>query len=434
MNYQETLNWLFAQLPMYQREGQAAYKANLDNTLQLDEYFRHPHKNFKTIHVAGTNGKGSVSHMLASILQQAGYKTGLYTSPHLKDFRERIKINGEMVSEQYVIDFVRHHADLFSRVKPSFFEMTVAMAFKYFADSQVDIAVIEVGLGGRLDSTNIITPLASVITNISFDHMALLGNTLEKIASEKAGIIKENSHVVTALQKKEAMDVICSQCEKCHAECVVADPGKAQVLAESCLGQTLLYEGEKYEIPLAGVYQKENAVVALNALKVLDTLGFASTPEQKKAGMKHTVWNGRFTVLCTEPLFVVDGAHNPAAADMMAASIEHYFKGKRLIYIMGVFGDKDYRSVVAKTVPYADKILTIQTPNNERALPAAKLAETVKEFHKDVQARESIEQAVETAFRLAHKEDVILAFGSLSFIGEMTDLVEKEKKREGKQK
>lgn len=264
--------------------------------------------------------------------------------------------------------------------------------------------------------------------------MSFLGNTLGEIAEKKAGIIKENSHVVTALQKKEAMDVICSQCVKCHAECVVADPGKAQVLAESCLGQTLLYGGEKYEIPLAGVYQKENAVVALNALKVLDTLGFASTPEQKKAGMKHTVWNGRFTVLCTEPLFVVDGAHNPAAADMMAASIEHYFKGKRLIYIMGVFGDKDYRSVVAKTVPYADKILTIQTPNNERALPAAKLAETVKEFHKDVQARESIEQAVETAFRLAHKEDVILAFGSLSFIGEMTDLVEKEKKREGKQK
>ena len=199
MNYQETLNWLFAQLPMYQREGQAAYKANLDNTLQLDEYFRHPHKNFKTIHVAGTNGKGSVSHMLASILQQAGYKTGLYTSPHLKDFRERIKINGEMISEQYVIDFVRHHADLFSRVKPSFFEMTVAMAFKYFADSQVDIAVIEVGLGGRLDSTNIITPLASVITNISFDHMALLGNTLEKIASEKAGIIKPGIPVVIGI-------------------------------------------------------------------------------------------------------------------------------------------------------------------------------------------------------------------------------------------
>ena len=164
---------------MYQREGQAAYKANLDNTLALDEYFGHPHQQFKTIHVAGTNGKGSVSHMLASVLQEAGYKTGLYTSPHLKDFRERIKINGKMIGEQYVVDFVEQHRELFAQIRPSFFEMTVAMAFEYFAHKQVDIAVIEVGLGGRLDSTNIITPLASVITNISFDHMALLGNTLE---------------------------------------------------------------------------------------------------------------------------------------------------------------------------------------------------------------------------------------------------------------
>ena len=203
MNYQETLNWLFSQLPMYQREGQAAYKANLDNTLALDEYFKHPHTLFKTIHVAGTNGKGSVSHMLASILQEAGYKTGLYTSPHLKDFRERIKINGEMVSEQYVIDFVEDNKELFAQIHPSFFEMTVAMAFKYFADQQVDIAVIEVGLGGRLDSTNIISPLASVITNISFDHMALLGNTLEKIAGEKAGIIKSGIPAIVGVRDKE---------------------------------------------------------------------------------------------------------------------------------------------------------------------------------------------------------------------------------------
>lgn len=195
MNYQQTLDWLFAQLPMYQREGQAAYKANLDNTLKLDEHFGHPHRQFKTIHIAGTNGKGSVSHMLASILQEAGYKTGLYTSPHLKDFRERIKINGEMIPEEYVIGFVEQNQEVFTAVKPSFFEMTVAMAFKYFADAEVDIAVIEVGLGGRLDSTNIITPLVSVITNISFDHMALLGNTLPEIATEKAGIIKPESRL-----------------------------------------------------------------------------------------------------------------------------------------------------------------------------------------------------------------------------------------------
>lgn len=175
MTYKETLDWLFAQLPMYQREGQAAYKANLDNTLKLDAHFQHPHRQFKSIHVAGTNGKGSVSHMLASILQEAGYKTGLYTSPHLKDFRERIKIDGQMISETYVTDFVTRNKELFALIKPSFFEMTVAMAFKYFADRQADIAVIEVGLGGRLDSTNIITPLASVITNISFDHHGIAG-------------------------------------------------------------------------------------------------------------------------------------------------------------------------------------------------------------------------------------------------------------------
>ena len=216
MNYKETLEWLFAQLPMYQREGKAAYKANLDNTLKLDEHFGSPHKQFKTIHVGGTNGKGSVSHMLASILQEAGYKTGLYTSPHLKDFRERIKINGEMIMEQYVINFVEENKSLFAGIKPSFFEMTVAMAFQYFADQQVDIAVIEVGLGGRLDSTNIITPLASVITNISFDHMALLGDTLEKIAHEKAGIIKPGIPAIIGTKDPASDFVFIEKAKECE--------------------------------------------------------------------------------------------------------------------------------------------------------------------------------------------------------------------------
>ena len=217
MNYQQTLDWLFAQLPMYQREGQAAYKANLDNTLKLDEHFGHPHRQFKTIHIAGTNGKGSVSHMLASILQEAGYKTGLYTSPHLKDFRERIKINGEMIPEEYVIGFVEQNQEVFTAVKPSFFEMTVAMAFKYFADAEVDIAVIEVGLGGRLDSTNIITPLVSVITNISFDHMALLGNTLPEIATEKAGIIKPGIPAIIGAKDSAYDFVFEKKARECNA-------------------------------------------------------------------------------------------------------------------------------------------------------------------------------------------------------------------------
>ena len=435
MNYQESREYI----DRVTREIPSVL--GLDHMREMMIRLGNPQDDLKYVHVAGTNGKGSVIAFLYSVLSEAGYRVGRYVSPTLYSYRGRMEISGKRISRDSFAAYMTQVADVIAAMTedgyphPTAFEIETAVAFLFFRNENCDLVLLEVGMGGILDATNIIiNTMLAVLVSISMDHMSFLGNTLGEIAEKKAGIIKENSHVVTALQKKEAMDVICSQCEKCHAECVVADPGKAQVLAESCLGQTLLYEGEKYEIPLAGVYQKENAVVALNALKVLDTLGFASTPEQKKAGMKHTVWNGRFTVLCTEPLFVVDGAHNPAAADMMAASIEHYFKGKRLIYIMGVFGDKDYRSVVAKTVPYADKILTIQTPNNERALPAAKLAETVKEFHKDVQARESIEQAVETAFRLAHKEDVILAFGSLSFIGEMTDLVEKEKKREGKQK
>ncbi len=435
MNYQESREYI----DRVTREIPSVL--GLDHMREMMKRLGNPQDDLKYVHVAGTNGKGSVIAFLYSVLSEAGYRVGRYVSPTLYSYRGRMEISGKRISRDSFAAYMTQVADVIAAMTedgyphPTAFEIETAVAFLFFRNENCDLVLLEVGMGGNLDATNIIrNTMLSVLVSISMDHMSFLGNTLGEIAEKKAGIIKENSHVVTALQKKEAMDVICSQCEKCHAECVVADPGKAQVLAESCLGQTLLYEGEKYEIPLAGVYQKENAVVALNALKVLDTLGFASTPEQKKAGMKHTVWNGRFTVLCTEPLFVVDGAHNPAAADMMAASIEHYFKGKRLIYIMGVFGDKDYRSVVAKTVPYADKILTIQTPNNERALPAAKLAETVKEFHKDVQTRESIEQAVETAFRLAHKEDVILAFGSLSFIGEMTDLVEKEKKREEKQK
>lgn len=224
MNYSETLEFLFSQLPAYHRIGKAAYKNSLENTLKLDEYFGHPHTKFKSIHVAGTNGKGSVSHMAASILQEAGYTTGLYTSPHLRDFRERVRVNGEMISEQEVVSWVEKNMNIIEMVRPSFFEMTVAMAFDYFSRKKVDVAVIEVGLGGRLDSTNIITPLVSVITNIGHDHMDLLGDTLEKVAAEKAGIIKEGVPVVIGennditapvfIAKAESMNSIISFADK----------------------------------------------------------------------------------------------------------------------------------------------------------------------------------------------------------------------------
>jgi len=223
--YQQVLNYLYSQLPMFQRTGAAAYKDNLDNTIRLDEMFGHPHCSFKTIHVAGTNGKGSVSHMLASVLQEAGYKTGLYTSPHLKDFRERIRVNGEMISEEAVVEFTElfQQKNEIEKLEPSFFELTVSMAFDYFRSMEVDVAVIEVGLGGRLDSTNIITPEISIITNISFDHMALLGDTLPKIAAEKAGIIKKHIPVVVGEASPDTSFVFEQFAEKVQTKLTFAD-------------------------------------------------------------------------------------------------------------------------------------------------------------------------------------------------------------------
>ncbi|HSH51889.1 MAG TPA: Mur ligase family protein, partial [Bacteroidales bacterium] len=223
MTYNEILGWLFNQLPMYQREGKAAYKNNLDNTLALDEYFNHPHKKFKSIHIAGTNGKGSVSHMLASVLQKGGYKVGLYTSPHLKDFRERIKINGKMIPENHVVNFFDQHKKIFEKIQPSFFEMTVALAFNYFAQNNIDIAVVEVGMGGRLDSTNIIQPELSVITNIGFDHILFLGDTMEKIAKEKSGIIKENIPVIIGETQPETEPLFLNTAQQKKSEIHFAD-------------------------------------------------------------------------------------------------------------------------------------------------------------------------------------------------------------------
>ncbi len=259
MNYQEAIDFMFSSLPMYQRVGKAAYKANLDNTLALDEYFGHPHKSFKTIHVAGTNGKGSVSHSLAAILQSAGYKTGLYTSPHLVDYRERIRINGEMISKDYVCDFINQNQEIIGKLKPSFFEMSVALAFKYFADMKVDVAVIEVGMGGRLDSTNIITPELSVITNISFDHTQFLGNTLPLIAGEKAGIIKPGIPVVIGQTHAETKDVFLAKAKEQNSPITFADKEihveKIKVADNHKHAEYLINNTETIKFDLFGEYQ-----------------------------------------------------------------------------------------------------------------------------------------------------------------------------------
>ena len=357
MNYQETLDWLFSQLPMFQRKGQAAYKANLDNTLELDRVLGHPHKKFKTIHVAGTNGKGSVSHLLASVLQTAGYKTALYTSPHLKDFRERIKIDGEPVSKQYVVEFVEKHKDRFSEMKPSFFEMTVAMAFQYFAEQKVDYAVIETGLGGRLDSTNIITPEISVITNVSLDHTALLGDCVTKIAPEKAGIIKKDIPVVIGEYEKETAKIFTDKAELEGTSLVFADHvynvinsryenNKRRLSLKSAINNSLvdLVSG------LPGIYQSKNVVTAFVALEKLMESGLAISKEDICEGFDKVIENtgimGRWQILGNEPLIVCDTGHNEAGIKCVLEQINEV-EYSHLHIVFGMVNDKSIDSVLS---------------------------------------------------------------------------------------
>ncbi len=423
MNYQETLNWLFSQLPMYQREGQAAYKANLDNTLALDEYFKHPHTLFKTIHVAGTNGKGSVSHMLASILQEAGYKTGLYTSPHLKDFRERIKINGEMVSEQYVIDFVEDNKELFAQIHPSFFEMTVAMAFKYFADQQVDIAVIEVGLGGRLDSTNIITPLASVITNISFDHMALLGNTLEKIAGEKAGIIKSGIPAIVGARDKE-YDYVFEE-RAASVNTTLSFAGEQWKVEKNPEGNYHLKRssGEEFcnlSCELKGDYQRKNIPTVLETIPALRAAGLQITDEQVRTGISRVITNtglhGRWQTLAQSPLTICDTGHNIDGITEIVQQLQKC-QYERLHFVIGMVNDKDVDHVLC--ILPKDAIYYFTKASIPRAMNEEILAEKARTAGLHGTCYPTVATAYEAARQNATKQDMIYIGGSTFVVAEV---------------
>ena len=423
MNYQETLNWLFSQLPMYQREGQAAYKANLDNTLALDEYFKHPHTHFKTIHVAGTNGKGSVSHMLTSILQEAGYKTGLYTSPHLKDFRERIKINGEMVSEQYVIDFVEDNKDLFASIHPSFFEMTVAMAFKYFADQQVDIAVIEVGLGGRLDSTNIITPLASVITNISFDHMALLGNTLEKIAGEKAGIIKSGIPAIVGIRDKE-YDYVFEE-RAASVNTTLSFAGEQWNVEKNPEGNYHLKRssGEEFcnlSCELKGDYQRKNIPTVLETIPALRAAGLQITDEQVRTGISRVITNtglhGRWQTLAQSPLTICDTGHNIDGITEIVQQLQKC-QYERLHFVIGMVNDKDVDHVLC--ILPKDAIYYFTKASIPRAMNEEILAEKAQAAGLHGTCYPTVATAYEAARQNATKQDMIYIGGSTFVVAEV---------------
>jgi len=405
MNYQETTNWMFNQLPMYQHQGASAYKKDLTNVILLAEHLDNPHKKIKCIHVAGTNGKGSTSHMLASVLQEAGYKTGLYTSPHLKDFRERIKINGEEISEEFIIEFVEKHKSFFEANDMSFFEMTVGLAFDYFANEKVDIAIIEVGLGGRLDATNIITPLVSIITNIGIDHVQFLGNTLESIATEKAGIIKPEIPVVIGEYTPETQPVFLAKAKENNSEIYFA----SDLISET------------YPSDLIGDYQEHNKKTVLQTFKILKKQSdFNVNDENIKSGLLHVVKNtgllGRWQQLGSEPKIVCDTAHNKHGLEIVLKQIQKETFDK-LHIVLGVVNDKELDDVL----PLFPKTATYYfcKPNIPRGLDATLLQEKALQFSLNGNTYSSVSEAYASAQNNATKNDFIYLGGSTFVVAEL---------------
>ena len=395
---------MFQQLPMYQRVGAQAFKKDLTKTLQLAKHLGEPHKKFKSIHVAGTNGKGSTSHMLASVLQEAGYKVGLYTSPHLKDFRERIKINGQLIPEKTVVSFVKAHKEFLANAKLSFFEMTVGLAFDHFAKQEVDIAVIEVGMGGRLDSTNIITPEVSLITNISMDHTAHLGNTLPEIAREKAGIIKRDVPVVIGEKHKETTPVFKEIAEKHNSKLVFA--------------QELRFH--KYSTDLKGDYQNKNMKSVLGVVKLLRGKGWEIPEECLKNGLNsvklHTSLQGRWDILQEKPKVICDTAHNSDGLKLVFKQLKGE-EFQHLHIVLGVVNDKDLESILP--IFPKDAQFYFCKPEIPRGLDAGVLAEKALEYGLEGRVFDSVSKAYEAAVDSALDEDLVFVGGSTFTVAEI---------------
>jgi dihydrofolate synthase / folylpolyglutamate synthase len=404
MNYSDTVNWMFSQLPMYQNMGKVAFKKDLTNTYTLSNHLKNPEKKFKSIHVAGTNGKGSTSHMLASILQEAGYKVGLYTSPHLKDFRERIKINGKCVSKQFVIGFIKRNTSFFNEHSLSFFEMTVGMAFDYFARQKVDIAIIEVGLGGRLDSTNIIKPEISVITNIGLDHTQFLGDTLELIAFEKAGIIKEKVPVVIGETQKETKPVFKKIAKEKDASICFADDS----------------EYKTYESDLKGAYQKHNIKTVLKTISELKKKGFTISEANIVSGLinviKNTGLQGRWQVLQLMPKIIADTAHNREGLTYTMAQIKSE-AFKNLHIVLGVVNDKNLDTIIGLLPKEAHYYYC--KPNVQRGLEANILKDYFTSKNYNGQAYNSVAEAFGAAKKSASVNDLIYVGGSTFVVAEI---------------
>ena len=414
-------------------EQYAGGALDLTNIKELMKRLGNPQDQLKYIHVAGTNGKGSVIAYLYTTLMKAGYHVGRYISPSVYSYREKIETEGKPISREKFAEQTTRVAAVIEEMTaeglahPTPFEIETAVAFLFFAEEKCDPVILEVGMGGITDATNLITTTElAVLVPISMDHQSFLGNTISEIAEKKAGIIKPGSSVVTIGQETEALEVIKKTGAEAGADVCVADVSEAEVLEADFTGQRFCYKGEEYTLSLAGSYQTENAVLALEALRILDERGYHTTLEQRKEGLWATRWNGRLTIIHKDPLFIVDGAHNPAAADMLEDSVRKYFKDRRLFFIMGVFKDKDYPYIIRKLCPYAEQILAIETPDNPRALPAEELAKAIRPYNANVRAEKNIPRAVEELFKMAGKDDVILSFGSLSFIGEITRIVNAE--------
>lgn len=426
MNYAETINYLFSRLPMYSRIGAAAFKNDLTNTITLCNRLDNPHKKFKSIHIAGTNGKGSVSHMLAAVLQTAGYKTGLYTSPHLKDFRERIKIDGKEVSEEFVINFTEKIKPLIEQIQPSFFEITVAMAFDYFAEQQVDIAIIEVGLGGRLDSTNIITPELSVITNIGYDHMNMLGNTLEAIAGEKAGIIKEKIPVVIGEYNTITAPVFLNKAKEKNAPISFANKKRNipdwqwknhELIAEAA--EEHKTDRKHFHLDLTGIYQTKNLLTVLEACSLLHDMGWKTGEHIIQKALPHvkklTGLHGRWEIIHHNPVVILDVGHNEDGIKQIVQQLE-LTPHKNLHIILGMVKDKEIGKVLSLLPKSAEYYFT------QAAIPRALDAEALKAEGEKTglsgKIFDNVNIALKEAMVKADKEDLILICGSVFLVGE----------------
>jgi dihydrofolate synthase/folylpolyglutamate synthase len=419
-NYKEALEYLYANLPIFQRIGAAAYKADLNNTIELLAALGNPEKKFKSVHVAGTNGKGSSSHMLASILQTAGYKTGLYTSPHLKEFTERIRIDGKEVAQEFVVEFVNKIRPAIERIKPSFFEITVAMAFEYFAVNKVDLAVIEVGLGGRLDSTNVIIPVVSLITNISYDHKDLLGDTLHKIAFEKAGIIKKGVPVVVSELQAETFNIFVEKAKEANAPISFAsETATARIEGDNLITDEFEVPG----FPLRGIYQEKNVCGVLKTIEVLTQSGFSIPTKAVIDGLGHVTTNtglkGRWQTIGRAPLTICDTGHNEAGMAQVLRQIMRE-KFRRLFFVIGMVKDKDLGGMLSQLPK--DATYFFCQANIPRALPAGELAEDAKAFGLKGSVVPDVNDAIAAARKIAAADDLVFVGGSTFIVAEIDNL------------